>query len=204
MVTLLAAGRLNFSREWFAVGRVLGHSMNMRAEIQYALAQTRWLAMEGDRGRDVAGLCTDAVFIARKLGFDTVRIRLEDGERRWQVTPAGTGQCRLFRHPLPGHRYCFIELGVVQLEAGMDEAKTQPPYTPAKSGTSPQRNGDGTPPAAGAKEFDILGELLAEGWAKAIAAWEKQNQSSVRFDGLGTPASEIQTKEVSGAQPETI
>ncbi len=181
LVTLLAAGRLNFSREWFAVGRVLGDSMNMRAEIQYALAQTRWLAMEGARDRDVAGLCDDAVFIARKLGFDTVRIRLEDGERTWQITPARAGHCRLFRHPLPGHRYCFIELGVLQPVAGADAAK---------SGASRQTNRNGKSPAAVAKEFNILGELLAESWARAIAAWEKQNQLPVRFDGLAAPASE--------------
>ena len=204
LVTLLAAGRLNFSREWFAVGRVLGHTMNMRAEIQYALAQTRWLAMEGTRGRCVAGLCDDAVFIARKLGFDTVCIRLEDGERTWQITPAGAGHCRLFRHPLPGHRYCFIELGLLPPEAGADTAKIQPPDVSAKSGAPSLTDGNGKPPAAGAREYNILGELLAEGWARAIAAWEKQNQLPVRFDGLAAPASEKPAGEMPGAQPETV
>jgi len=81
LVILLAAGQMNFSREWFAVGRILGNSMTVRSEIQYALAQTRWLVMEGARSPSIAALCEDTVFIARKLGFDTVRIRLEDGER---------------------------------------------------------------------------------------------------------------------------
>jgi hypothetical protein len=31
------------------------------------------------------------------------------------------------------------------------------------------------------KEYNILSELLAEGWAKAVAAWEKQNQRPVCF-----------------------
>ena len=130
LIMLLAAGQLNFSREWFAVGRILGNSMNMRAEIQYALAQTRWLVMEGARCESLAALCEDAVFIARKLGFDTVRIRLEDQERTWPV-PAAGGNHHFFRHPLPGHVGCFIELGVACPKAGDgtdsgDKAKIAP------------------------------------------------------------------------------
>jgi len=212
LVTLLAAGQMNFSREWFAVGRILGNSLNMRSEIQYALAQTRWLVMEGARCRSIAALCEDTVFIARKLGFATVRIRLEDDERMWQITPASEDSCRLFKHQLPGHRYCFIELGVVRPEAGGgatngDTLKNGQAKTWAKSCATRQANGNGTPPAGGAnvpREFSILSELLAEAWAKAIAAWEKQNQLPARFDGLGTPASENRPKEISVAQPETI
>ena len=174
LITLLAAGQMNFSREWFAVGRVLGNSVSMRAEIQYALAQTRWLAMEGNRSQSIAAICEDTVFIARKLGFDTLRIRLEDGEQAWQLTSMTGGDRRLLQHPLPGHRYCFIELGLVLPKAGVSVPK----------------------------EFTILSELLAEGWARAVLVWEKQNQLPVRFDGLKTPAPENPPKEPPGAQPE--
>ena len=212
LVTLLAAGQMNFSREWFAVGRILGNSLNMRSEIQYALAQTRWLVMEGARCHSIAALCEDTVFIARKLGFDMVRIRLEDDERTWQITSANGDSCRLFPHPLPGHRGCFIELGVVRPEAGGDAisgetAKNGQAKTWAKSRATRQANGSGTPPADGAnvpREFSILSELLAEAWAKAIAAWEKRNQLPLRFDGQATPVSEIRPQEISVAQPETI
>jgi UDP-GlcNAc:undecaprenyl-phosphate GlcNAc-1-phosphate transferase len=212
LVTLLAAGQMNFSREWFAVGRILGNSLNMRSEIQYALAQTRWLVMEGARCQSVSALCDDTVFIARKLGFVTVRIRLEDDERMWQITPANEDSCRLFKHQLPGHRHCFIELGVVRSEAcggatDGDSAKDGQAKTWAKSRSTRPANGNGTPPASGAdvpREFSILSELLAEAWAKAIGAWEKHNQLSLRFDGLGTPASENRPKEIPRAQPETI
>jgi hypothetical protein len=211
LVTLLAAGQMNFSREWFAVGRVLGNSLNMRSEIQYAIAQTRWLVMEGTRCRSIAALCEDTVFIARKLGFDTVRIRLEDDERTWQITPANGDNCRLFAHQLPGHRYYFIELGVVRPETGGDAksgdtAKIRRAKARTKSCASSQTNGNGTPSADGAyvEEFSILSELLAEAWARAIAAWEKRNQLPARFDGLEIPAPENRPKEISGAQPETI
>jgi hypothetical protein len=211
LVTLLAAGQMNFSREWFAVGRVLGNSLNMRSEIQYAIAQTRWLVMEGTRCQSIAALCEDTVFIARKLGFDTVRIRLEDDERTWQITPANGDNCRLFAHQLPGHRYYFIELGVVRPETGGDAksgdtAKIRRAKARTKSCASSQTNGNGTPSADGAyvEEFSILSELLAEAWARAIAAWEKRNQLPARFDGLEIPAPENRPKEISGAQPETI
>jgi UDP-GlcNAc:undecaprenyl-phosphate GlcNAc-1-phosphate transferase len=212
LVTLLAAGQMNFSREWFAVGRVLGNSLNMRSEIQYALAQTRWLVMEGARCQSIAALCEDTVFIARKLGFDMVRIRLEDGERTWQITPASGDNCRLFQHPLPGHRYCFIELGVVLPEAGDGAnsgvaAKMRRSKATTKSRASRETNANGTPPAddaSFAREFSILSELLAEAWARAIAFCEKQNQLPARFDGQKIPASENQPKDISVVQPETI
>jgi UDP-GlcNAc:undecaprenyl-phosphate GlcNAc-1-phosphate transferase len=209
LVTLLAAGRLNFSREWFAVGRVLGNSLNMRAEIQYALAQTRWLAMEGTRCQSIGDLCEDTMFVARKLGFDSVHIRLEDGERTWQISPASGEESYFFQHQLPGHRYCFIELGLVRSKAGgnadsEDASNLQRSKARAKPCVSSQTNANGNTSVIVTKEFNILSELLAEGWAKAIAAWEKQNQLPARFDGLENPASENRPKEIPGAQPETV
>jgi hypothetical protein len=207
LIILLAAGQMNLSREWFAVGYLLGNSMNMRAEIQYALAQTRWLVMEGTRSRRIEEICEDAVFIARKLGFDTMRIRLEDRERTWQLTPDSEINRCLFLHALPGHRNCFIELGVACAKAGGeansgDTAQLRRSTARAKSCASCQMGEKRTAPAGGtipAKEFNILGELLAEGWAKAIAVWVKQNQQPARFDGPETPA-----PETSGTQSETI
>jgi UDP-GlcNAc:undecaprenyl-phosphate GlcNAc-1-phosphate transferase len=196
LITLLAAGQMNFSREWFAVGHLLGNSLNTRAEIQYALAQTRWLVMEGIRCRRIEEICEDAAFIARKLGFDTMRIRLEDRERTWQLTPdSGMNRC-LFLHALPGHHNCFIELGLVCSKAGGeansgDTAQLRRSAVRQKSCAFCQTDEKTPAPAGGtipAKEFNILGELLAEGWAKAIAAWEKQNQLPARFDGPETPA----------------
>ena len=109
LVILIAAGRFSFSREWFAVGRVLGNSLGARAEIQYTLAQSRWLALEGGRSQSVNELCEDVVFIARKLGFASLRIRLEDDEKVWQWAGMDEKNCYRFRHKLPGHRYCFVE-----------------------------------------------------------------------------------------------
>jgi UDP-GlcNAc:undecaprenyl-phosphate GlcNAc-1-phosphate transferase len=212
VITLLAAGWLNFDRELFAVGRMmLGNSLNKRVEIQYALAHTGWLAKEGALCQSIGDLCEDAVFIARKLGFDTVRIRLADDTRTWPMTPAdGVNRCH-FLHWLPGHRNCFIELGVACPMAGGNTnsgntTQFRRSKTRTKSCVSCHTDGNGTAPAAGkfvVKEFDLLSELLAEGWARAIAAWEKHNQLPARFDGLAIPVSEEPPKEIPGAQPET-
>jgi UDP-GlcNAc:undecaprenyl-phosphate GlcNAc-1-phosphate transferase len=210
LVILLAAGQMNFSREWFAVGRILGNSMTVRSEIQYALAQTRWLVMEGARSPSIAALCEDTVFIARKLGFDTVRIRLEDSERSWLTPAAGANQLCLFHHPLPGHAGCFIELGVACPKAGAgagrgDTTKIERSKTRTKSCSTCRMNGNETPPAAFIKkEFSIVSELLAEGWAGAIAAGKKQKQLPVRFDGLKTPSPETPPEEIPRALPETV
>ena len=201
LAVLLAAGGFNFSREWFAVGRVLGNSLNMRAEIQYALAQTRWLAMEGARSPSIKALCEDAVFIARKLGYDMVHIRLEDGERTWHITPANGNELRVYQRKLPGHRYCFIELGVAGPKVRTGQ-KPQPQK--AKPATGP-KNGDASSPADASafvpKEYSILSDLLAEGWAKAITTCVKQRRLPVRFDELAAPVAEEKPKTIPGAQP---
>ena len=69
-----------------------------------------------------------------------------------------------------------------------------------KSGASCRTNGNGTLPATKfvTKEFNIVSELLAEGWAGAIAAGKKQKQLPVRFDGLTNPSSETPPGETPG------
>lgn len=186
VVILAAAGWFNFSREWFAVGRSLGNSMAMRAEIQYALAQTRWLTMEGTRCNSINGLCEDTAFIARKLGYASVRIRLEDDERTWQLAATNGNDSCVFHHPLPGHRRCFLELTVPC----------------AKVRRQPDLSATGSCPSCD-KSFRVTSELLAEGWTKAILACKRQTRLPVRFDGRKTPVPEPASKEIAAAQSVT-
>lgn len=179
VAVLLAAGRLNFSREWFAVGRVLGNSLNARAEIQYGLAQARWLAMEGVRCKNIGDLCEDLAFITRKLGFASVTIRLEDGEKNWQIFAVEEKNSRRFQHKLPGHPYCFVIF-----------------VAPWHHLDSDQDLSEDNPRAITVSTFKILSEVLAEGWAKAISAFEKHQQLPVRFDSKPPSAAESQTPKV--------
>lgn len=200
LAVLLAAGRLNFSREWFGVGRVLGNSLNVRAEIQYALAQTRWLAMEGVRAENLAALCEDTVFIARKLGFSVVRVQLEDGVRTWRIAPDNENGESLFRHKLPGYHYCFIEFGVARPKSGKGVAETKNGFTLFSGNGSPAPSANG---ASVPREFGILADLLAEGWSKSVATWRNQNQLPVRFDAREVPAPERPSPIISAIEPAT-
>jgi len=165
LIVLLAAGKLSFSREWFAVGRVLGGSLEMRSEIQYALHQTRWLAMEGARCKNVESLWEDLVFVARKLGYVKVRLELEGGEKTWQLPDMVEADCFCSRRELPGKFRGILELCAPRSMpdqkkfSDMDETK-----------------------------FRILGDLIAEGWTKAARVWEQSRRLPVRFDNRKMPA----------------
>jgi UDP-GlcNAc:undecaprenyl-phosphate GlcNAc-1-phosphate transferase len=159
LIILLAAGKLSFSREWFAVGRVLGGSLEIRSEIQYALHQTRWLAMEGARCKSIESLWEDLVFVAKKLGFAKVRLELEDGEKIWQLPDVSEADCYCSRHELPGKSNNVLELCAPRSKQGREKFSQM----------------DGT-------KFRILGDLVTEGWIKAAHVWEQSNQSPVRFE----------------------
>ena len=98
------------------------------------------------------------VFIARKLGFASVQIQLEDDLRTWQIQPVQESAQHFFEHKLPGHNYCFIKLGI------------KFPKTASTSHTDVP------------KEFCMMSELVAEGWAKAVKSWQAQKNLPLRFD----------------------
>jgi UDP-GlcNAc:undecaprenyl-phosphate GlcNAc-1-phosphate transferase len=163
LLLLICAGHLRFSRDWFAVGRVVGNSLEMRQEIHYALSLTRWFGMEGRRCNSVQMLWDDLVFSARKLGFTALKLKLADSEKVWvDQTAAPT---KTFTHEVQGGRLGTLELGV----ALTDTADT---------------NGD--PEDSTDKLYEILSELLAEGWTKAAAEWHGNASTALRFDSSAT------------------
>jgi UDP-GlcNAc:undecaprenyl-phosphate GlcNAc-1-phosphate transferase len=162
LTVLLVAGRLNFSREWFSIGRVVGNSLMSRQDVQYAMCLSKWLAMEGTRAESIENLAEDAVIMACKLGFSSVRIRLEDGEKFWQIDDSPVETQEFFRHGLPGRKDCTLELGVPKPVTSID-----PPV--------------GAPAWHTESTFEVLADLLAEGWVKAVGDWEKINQMPARF-----------------------
>lgn len=152
LTLLLSARSFNFSRDWFAVGRVLENSAELRKETYYALALARWLEMEAERSGAVEDLWEDFVFLARKLGFTRVTLTLEDGERRWQSPEHSDGQNRLSRtHELGAERVMLLEFTVS-----------------ADDMSEPL--------------FDHLCELTAEAWLKSANRWHLTNDLPIRFD----------------------
>ncbi|HEY5041228.1 MAG TPA: MraY family glycosyltransferase [Verrucomicrobiae bacterium] len=172
LTVMLTAWKFNFSREWFSIGRVLGNSLEARGDIHYAMSLSRWLALEGTRVQTLHELAGDVVFIARKLGFSSVQMRLEDAEKNWELTGTSLETRKSFQHKLPGHKFCFLELTVSCPD-------------PKSSST----DADAIVTESHINTFQILSELLAEGWAKAVGDWQKRNQLPARFDArLNVPA----------------
>jgi len=167
LAVILAAGRLDFSREWFFVGRVLGNSMQARADIQYAMNLSHCLALEGTRAENLASLAGDVVLIARKLDFSAVKIRLEDDEKIWRLTETPAAHLHSFKFPLAGREYCFLELSVAN------------PDDSAENGKLPESR---------LNTFSIEAELVAEAWNQAVQDWRQAHRLPPRFDAVSTSA----------------
>ena len=155
LFVLIAAGRLRFSREWFSVGRVLGNSLSRRTEIQYALAQTRWLILDGSRCQNLDTLFDDTLFVARKLGFVSLKIRMVETEKNWQQPGCEPSHCWRFPHNRPGYKECYIALAAPHADKNQIANDKQ--------------------------TFRIMAELVTEGWTKALADWENHSGQSPRF-----------------------
>ncbi len=174
LILLLCAGKLNFSREWFAVGRVLGNSLEMRQEIQYALSLTHWLRLEGARQNSIEALWPALVFVIHRLGFSSVCLTLADGTRTWQSSEK-LGATQQWRHSLRSGHAGVLELRApVQLEF--------------------DSNPEDCVSISDPKLFDILCELVAEGWLKATRDWPEDKAISLSFSSkslrgkLGSPS----------------
>jgi len=179
LVVLVVAGKLNFSREWFAVGRVLSNSLSMRADIQYALTQTRWLLLESRRSHSVESLWEDLVFIGQKLGFTCIQLKLEDNTRVWvkpnncanfyqasyPIHVADSGDLKL-KGCLCFHKDCHFDYGTC--------ANGRCQYSSLS--------------AHDKKVFEIMGEILTESWEQCLKTWTHINRLPARFDSrrIGT------------------
>lgn len=85
LILVLSARTFKFSREWFAVGRVLENSLELRKQTYYALALANWLELEAERAESPETLWADYTFALRKLGFVAVQITTADGVRSWHA-----------------------------------------------------------------------------------------------------------------------
>jgi UDP-GlcNAc:undecaprenyl-phosphate GlcNAc-1-phosphate transferase len=170
LLLLLCAGKLHFSRHWFAVGRVVGNSLEMRQEIQYALTLKHWLALEGDRRDSAEELWSDLVFAAQRLGYSSVKMSLADGQRVWEQANGCSPTLSVVR-VLQGGRSGTLELKAPSCVADADPAqRTQAcerAFCPCVSDTT---------------VFEIVSELLAEGWVNAANKLSNGNQAPLRFD----------------------
>lgn len=155
LIILLMAGQLSFAREWFAVGNVVGNSLRMRDEVGYAVQMTRWLALEGRRVRDAEELWELTAFAAQRLGLSEARVTLFNGKRQWTKDTTRAGD----QHSA---RFDFHELGVIELKAAVC------PHCDAETGEKicARPSTDSAPCIGNKRMFEVITELLAEGWHK--------------------------------------
>lgn len=163
LILLMCAGKMKFSREWFAIGRVLGNSLELRQDVQYALALTRWLALEGARRPTLESLWPDLVFVSRRLGFTSVSLTLPNASRVWR-DPEAAASVRSYRQELRSALPAVLELAV-SAPSNLDGSKLQKAVD-----------------ASAMKRFEILSELIAEGWLKATKGWGKPDPVSSSLD----------------------
>lgn len=171
LILLLCAGKFRFSRNWFAVGRVVGHSLSMRQEVQYALTLMKWLELEGSRRASVEELWEDLVFAAKRLGYTSVALKLQDGERVWEA-PAMPRATQSFVQMLHGGFF-----GRLELRAAGDLAESTPP---PQGGMASSRAS-----IADARLFEIISDLVAEGWIKAASSFCKGDCQPLKFNSQG-------------------
>ena len=83
LTLILSARSFHFSRDWFAVGRVLENSLELRKETYYALSLSRWLELEAERAATLDDLWADFTFALRKMKFSSVTLHSTIGNRQW-------------------------------------------------------------------------------------------------------------------------
>mgnify|MGYP000961098539 CR=1 FL=1 len=175
VLMLYLAGKLKFSRDWFSIGRVMGNSLGMRRQVQYALSLVRWLELEGTRQPSLELLWSDFVFAAQKLGFHSVKLSLEDGTRSWQ-RGAPMPDSLSISYILKGGRLGVLEVSASPCPAP-DDLTGQPGSRQAAC------DGRVCPCVCNPQVFEIISELLAEGWTRAATAWATEFQGTLRFEG---------------------
>jgi UDP-GlcNAc:undecaprenyl-phosphate/decaprenyl-phosphate GlcNAc-1-phosphate transferase len=153
LVVLLGAGQLSFSREWLAVGRTVGNSLAMRQEIQYALCLSRWLSHEAERCQSLEELFQDLALASGRLGFTAVTLKLGDGKLSWSK-PSASREWTI-RQEVEGGKH-----GVLEFCASACVQQQDCPRNRSSRNMCPcLRDAD---------LGEILAELMAEAWGKAL------------------------------------
>jgi UDP-GlcNAc:undecaprenyl-phosphate GlcNAc-1-phosphate transferase len=193
IILLLCAGKLHFSRHWFAVGRVVGDSLDMRREIHYALTLMRWLSLEGGRRTSAEDLWSNLLFAAQRLGCTSVKLTLVDEHRVWEQANACPAP-HVALQVLRGGSF-----GTLELKAPSCGTDTEPSQGIQECKRS------FCPCVSDARVFEIVSELLAEGWVNAVSEFKKGDHTPLRFDARSSvPMNRLQRRSPSSLAPAPV
>ena len=152
LIVLLAAGKLSFSREWFAVGHVVGNSLRMREEIAYTISLTGWLVLEARRVETLGEFWKLFVFSVERLA-----------SRRFPWKPTQAGSDRRRDPPTAGEEHKML-FDFRDAGAGSIEFRAARSEGPSPDLNQP-RNSE--PCIGEERAFQVISELMAEAWLKA-------------------------------------
>jgi UDP-GlcNAc:undecaprenyl-phosphate/decaprenyl-phosphate GlcNAc-1-phosphate transferase len=150
---ILSARSFSFSREWFAVGRVLGNSIEMREAIHYALALGRWFEMEARNCDSVENLWADFQLILLKLNFVRANLTLQDGRREWRRSDTPDPLT-----PMSWSRHEFFLGEAFSVDFGIETDVLDPNL------------------------FHHISDIAAEAWHKSVAGWCGRHGLPLRFN----------------------
>lgn len=145
LVLLIAMPGFGLIKNWLAIGSVVGTSLEARKDIQYALVIRNWLQMEAERSNSADELWNDFTYMARKLGFRKVVLRVEGRVAAWE------------ERPLPAD--VLEHHATHQLHTGR-QGLTLEFSAPAG--------------AMDDNKFQLLSELAAETWLNASRRWSQR------------------------------
>ena len=154
LACIISARSFSFSREWFAVGRVLGNSLEMRESIHHALSLGRWLEIEAAGCDSVENLWSDFQFMLLKLNFVRANLILPDGRREWRK---GGGADPSISFAVSRHEFFF--LGQASSMELAIEGKNVDPHL-----------------------CYHLSEIAAEAWQKSAARWCSRHNLPLCFN----------------------
>jgi len=162
-----------------AITELLRHGageLSSRIQLLIEDMLTRWLALEGGRHNSVDGLWVDLIFVAQRLGFSSVKLTLADGEKVWEQQDVRVPvPMHTVQHQLQGGLCGSLELKVFSCASdAVDSAYMS--RASEKDATSCR------PDLMDVNLFEIVSELVAEGWVKAASAWRKGEPTVLRFD----------------------
>jgi len=152
LLVLLAASRLNFARDWFALGRLLGSTMEVRKASQYALALCHWFELEAERSPSMDALWQDYEFMLRKLGFARVCLHVDGTLKTWEADA---------QPPAERVQACEVPLNHAvhkKIEFAADAAHLSD------------------------RVFDQLADLASEAWMKGVTRWQAVQRANGKSD----------------------